>query len=172
MVEPSEQLGILGHGGDLDAVGEGRPGLVGCYRAHLLDLAAGLGEAEPLRERERSPVVDHRADLVVAVLLGVERESPEQGGAEAVPAVRGQHARGHGAPAQVALRRAARAGQLAVAEREQHEAAAGTKLRDRGRPLVGQQRPAHVAPELELGVRLRDAQLDHPDRFSFPCRFA
>ncbi len=46
-------------------------------------------------------------------------------------------------------------------------------LHDLRRALVRLDGEPHGAAGLEVGVRLRAAKLDaHPDRFSFPCRFA
>src|SRR5262249_37741297 len=83
VVRAAEGIGALGEGDDLHAVGDARARLVGADRAHLLDLAPGLGEAEARGERERAVVVDERAGGLVADALEVRDELAEERRAEA-----------------------------------------------------------------------------------------
>ena len=95
--------------------------------------------------------------------------------ADARPPVLGQHTRrDERTLAEARGRRDPAARQDAVALREQEQAPrlVGRDELLRGHRLVRHDPALHVGPANQVPGRGRDAQLDHPDRFSFPCCFA
>src|SRR5207248_2656534 len=132
-------------------------------------------EPETTGERERALVVDADAEVREAETLDVLGERMQQRGADtAAPLIR-QDARDREAACRVAPARNPAACKLAVAVGEQQESlgrGASAQLLDRIGPLVRDDGDAHAPPRLEIGVALAGTQRDHPDRFSFPFRFA
>src|SRR5215211_1090647 len=84
VVDALEQLGPVRNGREAEAVRRLRPWL-GADRSHLLDLAVDLLEAEPLREPERTVVVDVRARALEPELLDVCAELAQEHRPDAPP---------------------------------------------------------------------------------------
>ena len=173
----AQQLGPFGNRDELDAVNAARLARV-VHEQHLLDIAAALCEAEPLRERDGSHVVTRnvRAGAHQPLPDGVLGEAREQQAADAVSALVGKHARREKRIADDvrAVVQPAR-GELAVEVRKQVQVAGldvSVQLREGRRPVLGMHSAPDVEPQLVVRVRLACAQPDHPDLFNFPCFFA
>ncbi len=121
--------------------------------------------------------VDHPADLREALRADVLDEAIEDRAAEALAAVLLGDERHDAAVTEIGLARKAGRHELAVAVGDQVEAVrllapTALQLLDGRGPLARLHGQANGAPRFELLVGLRDAQVDHPDLFSFPCCFA
>jgi len=143
---------------------------------HLLDLPVGLFEPEPFGERLRALVDDVGSDPRDAEGGGVIDEAVEQQAADPTPTRLGQHA-GRDEPAAGRVRHpgqpAARELPVQLGEHAQLlRLRARADLLDRPGRLVREDDAPHVEPGLDVLVGLDRPEVDHPDRFSFPCRFA
>ena len=144
-----------------------------------LDLPVDLLEPAPLGPADGVCVVpvDHAADLGEALRADVLGEAVEDRAAEPLAPVLLGDERHDAAVTEVGLARETRRNDFTVAVGDQVEPVRlGTppalQLLDGRGPFARLHGQANGAPRFELLVGLGDAQVDHPDLFSFPCRFA